>query len=340
MRVLAMTHLYVPGTGAGAQTTLHDLLRPLAAAGHSVDVLLTGDRGYAVAPYELDGINVFPHVDTGDPFRWFGTDDNQPDVVISQLESTIRAAVLCDMHKVPHVQLLHNDMMATRHHVQHGPSDLVVYNSDWVRHAVEEWLLFVADSVPPRGITIHPPIRVQDYQLDGPGDRITQVNLFTGTKGPDLFYDLARRMPDRKFMGVIGAYGDQLIQDLPNVDLVGPFPPDQMLEKVYARTKVLLMPSSYESYGRAAVEACCAGLPVIASRTPGLIEALGEQGTCIDRGDVDAWEAELRKLLSPRGYGAAVKRAKAIAAALATDDDLAGWVDELEKVAKIGVGVL
>jgi glycosyltransferase involved in cell wall biosynthesis len=100
------------------------------------------------------------------------------------------------------------------------------------------------------------------------------------------------------------------------------------------------MPSTYESYGRAAVEACCAGLPVIASRTPGLIEALGEQGTCIDRGDVDAWEAELRKVLSPRGYGAAVKRAKAIAAALTTDEDLAGWVDELEQVAKIGVGVL
>lgn len=332
MHVLFMSHAYVPYTGAGAETTAHDLLRAAADAGHRVDVLLSENRGPA-KPYDVDGVHVFPHVDTGDPFRWFGTDDD-PDVVVSQLQDTTRAAVLAGMHHIPHVHLIHNDMPHTRHAIQRGPSDLVVYNARWVADEVERWLQFVAEQTPPRSIVVHPPVRPDLYRTDGPGDYITQVNLFTGTKGPDLFYALAQRFPDRKFLGVMGAYGDQLIRDLPNVELVGPFEPEQMAEKVYARTKVLLMPSTYESYGRAAVEACCAGRPVIAARTPGLLEALGEHGTCIDREDVAAWEAELRKLLSPRGWAAAAKRSKAIAAGLDTVGDLARWVEALESVAR------
>jgi glycosyltransferase involved in cell wall biosynthesis len=332
VRVLAMTHAYVPYTGAGAETTAHDLLRAVAAAGHHVDVLLSENRGPA-QPYEVDGVHVHPHCDTGDPFRWFGT-AHEPDVVVSQLQDTTRAAVLAQMHHVPHVHLIHNDMWHTRHAIQRGPSDLVVYNTQWVADEVSRWLLFVADQTPPRSIVVHPPVRPEQYRTAGPGDRITQVNLFTGTKGPDLFYAMARRFPDRQFLGVMGAYGQQDIRDLPNVELVGPFEPEQMAEQVYARTKVLLMPSTYESYGRAAVEACCAGLPVIAARTPGLLEALGEHGTCIDRGDVDAWETELRKLLSPRGWAAAAKRARLIADGLDTEGDLARWVETLESVAR------
>lgn len=332
VHVLFMSHAYVPYTGAGAETTAHDLLRAVVDAGHRVDVLLSENRGPS-QPYEVDGVHVHPHSDTGDPFCWFGTAD-EPDVVVSQLQDTTRAAVLARMHQVPHVHLIHNDMWHTRHAIQRGPSDLVVYNTQWVADEVGRWLLFTADQTPPRSVVVHPPVRPERYRVDGPGDRITQVNLFTGTKGPDLFYEMARRLPDRKFLGVLGAYGQQDIRDLPNVELCGPFEPAEMAEKVYARTKVLLMPSTYESYGRCAVEACCAGLPVIAARTPGLIEALGEDGTCINRDDPDAWEAELRKLMTPRGWSAAAKRAKAIADGLDTDGDLARWVEALEQVAR------
>lgn len=332
-----MTHAYVPRTGAGAETTLHDLLRAAVAAGHTVDVLLSQNRGPAEV-YELDGVRVHPFVDTGDPFRWFGSDDNSPHVVVSQLQNTNRAAVLARMHGIPLVHLVHNDMSPTRNYIRLGPCDLVVYNTAWVQKSVEEWLWTNDLAVPSNATVIHPPVRVEDYELPPgtKGDRITLINMYP-QKGADLFYELARRMPDRKFLGVCGHYGDQVIQDLPNAELIGPVRPDRMRDEVYARTKVLLVPSHYESYGRVAIEASCAGIPVVASTAPGLVEALGENGTCLDHTDVDAWEAALTKVLSPRGWSAAAKRSKAVAAGLTTEADLERFVKELETVAKVRV---
>ena len=75
-----------------------------------------------------------------------------------------------------------------------------------------------------------------------------------------MFYALAERFPDQRFFAVEGSYGEQIIRtDLPNVEWLRHVPGHQMREQVYARTKVLLMPSVYESYGRTAVEAMVAG---------------------------------------------------------------------------------
>lgn len=332
MRALFMTHAYIPHTGAGAEVAAHGLLRALAAAGHTVDVLLSENRGPA-EPYELDGVRVWPFVDTGDPFRWVGESaTDRADVIVSQLQNTIRAAVLASIHRIPHVHLIHNDMAHTRNQVARGPANLVVYNTRWVRASIEARLADV-----PRGIVVHPPVRAADFGGVTVGDCVTQVNLFAETKNPGLFYRLADRFPDRAFLAVLGAYGVQDVRERPNVEFVGPFPPAEMAGQVYARTKVLLQPSTYESYGLVSVEACAAGVPVIASCAPGLAEALGAHGTCVDVADVDAWEAELRKLLSPRGFAAGVKRAKAVAAALTTEADLTRWVTELEHVARTRV---
>ncbi len=328
MRALFMTHAYIPHTGAGAEVGAHGLLRALADAGHTVDVLLSENRGPA-EPYTVDGVQVWPFVDTGDPFRWIGPDAvDRADVVVSQLQNGIRAAVLCSMHGVPHVQLVHNDMAHTRHQIARGPSDLVVYNTDWVRASLEARL----DTAPP-GLVVHPPVRPGDWSKTKPGDHVAMVNLFGETKNPDLFWELAGRFPDRPFLAVRGAYGEQDIRDLPNVEVVGPFAPDDMAEQVYARTKVLLAPSWYESYGMAAVEASCCGIPVLASTADGLREALGEHGTFLNPRDTDAWEKELRKALSPRGFSAAQKRAHGVRDALTTDGDLARFVEAVEKLA-------
>ena len=90
-------------------------------------------------------------------------------------------------------------------------------------------------------------------------DRITLINLCEN-KGARLFWALAARMPKTQFLAVKGAYGTQIVQDLPNVEVQEHVPGDQMRDKVYARTRVLLVPSSYESWGRVAVEAMASRL--------------------------------------------------------------------------------
>ena len=108
-----------------------------------------------------------------------------------------------------------------------------------------------------------------------------------------------------------------------------------MREAVYSRTKVLLMPSSYESWGRAGVEALASGIPVVAHPTPGLCESLSEAGIFVDLHDVDGYEQVLRKLLSnPAEYRLAVKRAKARSAELDPAPDLAAWCEAVEALAR------
>jgi hypothetical protein len=46
------------------------------------------------------------------------------------------------------------------------------------------------------------------------------------------------------------------------------------IREVFRKTRVVLMPSLYESYGRVAVEAACAGIPAIVHPTEGLLESL------------------------------------------------------------------
>ena len=63
---------------------------------------------------------------------------------------------------------------------------------------------------------------------------------------------------------------------------------------------VFLMPSLWEGFGLAAVEAMDAGLPVVASDVPGLREVVGTDGACallVDPSDADGIAAALDRLL-------------------------------------------
>jgi glycosyltransferase involved in cell wall biosynthesis len=134
-------------------------------------------------------------------------------------------------------------------------------------------------------------------------------------KGGELFRRLAEQMPDATFLGVTGGYGPQQdMSGLPNVDVLPHVPNSEMREQVWSRTRVLLVPSAYESWGRVASEALCSGIPVIATPTPGLVENLGDAGIFIDRADTDGWIGAIRRLQEPAAYQAARGRALARAA--------------------------
>lgn len=333
MRVLAMFHAYPLAHNAGAEWAAHGLLRELVVRGHAVDVLLSQPGGGE--SYELDGVRVWPRRGKGDPAGWL-EGPGRVDLLVTHLENTDRASILGEVHGIPVVHLLHNTYAKTKSWLVKGAPSLVVHNSAWMAQDVAAWWAAERGDRPmPRSITVHPPVRVCDYEAT-PGDRITLINL-TVEKGAEVFYALAERMPRRKFLGVVGGYGPQMIrEDLPNVEVVPHTPGDRMAKDVYARTRVLLVPSVYESYGRVAVEAMCAGVPVIAHPTPGLREALGGAGTFADREDVDAWEAAVKHLTIPAVHGKASKAARARAAGLDPRAELDLWSSAVEEVAARG----
>lgn len=330
MRVLAMLHLYPPTGNAGAEWAMHTLLAALAQAGHEVDVLLI-EHSRISEPYTLDGVRVHPRRGKGDPFDWL-LSDRPPHVIVTHLMNTPRATVLGEMYGVPVVHVLHNDHDHERSWLRRGPA-LVVYNSDWVRDSCLSWWADVQTGPPPAGVVVRPPVIAAHYETT-PGDRVTLINLCEN-KGARLFWEIARRMPDVDFLAVEGGYGKQIVEDLPNVDVQRCVPGDQMRDVVYGRTRILLVPSEYESWGRVAVEAMTSGIPVIAHPTPGLRESLGDAGVFADRNDPDAWVAQIRRLRKIPVWKAASKRAKARAAELDPTPDLQVWRDAVEALARV-----
>ena len=93
----------------------------------------------------------------------------------------------------------------------------------------------------------------------------------------------------------------------PNVTVLQKTP---TIKDVYAKTRILIMPSKYESWGRTATEAMCSGIPVISSGTPGLRENCGKAGLYFDREEVKLWVDQIEKLFNPKAYEKASKAAK------------------------------
>lgn len=300
MNVLARVHLYPPDHCAGAERMLHELLKALVRSGHRVQVHLSRFCA-ARAPYELDGVEIYPRA-TAD----WQAEASKADVLFTHLENSstmISASLLYDK---PLVQVLHNthrgtSMWASCKH------DLLVYNSDWMR-------IELGDD--PAGIVVRPPVFVADYEVEHPGFgyAATLINL-NQDKGGVIFAQLAALLGGVDFIGVEGAYGEQLYPGrLSNVEIR---PHGTDMRAVYQDTRVLLMPSSYESYGRTGIEALCSGIPVIATETPGLRESLGDAGIFM-RPDASVleWARTLAAVLNAPDYTAMAARGRARAADL------------------------
>lgn len=338
MKVLALAHQYVPVRNAGAETMLHGMLSALARAGHEVHISLSMQAG---APYVHEGVQVWPRTEGAkiDHFRHLsGTA-----VLVSHLENSEAAAYMGHLNDIPVVLVHHNtfDLSRKMLHFHGARVDLVVVNSQWMAKDLDAW--HAAQQLrAPRSIIVRPLVDGSFSPVDGPRDRVTLVNLKKAapdsgagswlTKGSETFWAVAARMPKTRFLGVTGAYGVQKLEDLPNVEVIGHVPSDQMRVQVYARTRVLMVPSNYESWGRVATEAIACGIPVVASPTPGLRENLGDAGIYVDPSDVDGWVRALRTLALPGAYAAAQRRVLARAAehrALRLHDE-GVWISSVE----------
>jgi len=305
--ILAYVHAYVPGHNAGAETTLHDIMKHLVSEGWNATVVIKPERfsfltGKAENPgeYWIDGV----HVVRGEDKRTLLHYLPKADVTISHLECSERTHLLSKQYKIPTIHLVHNTHPLTIQWMAN--SDALILNTEWIYNEPE----IQAYSGPK--MVLNPPVNPGEYKTDR-GKSITLVNLWED-KGSAIFYELARRFPELPFLGVKGGYGEQVIQDLPNVTIMEHTPD---MKSVYGQTKVLLMPSKYESFGRVGVEAMASGIPVLAEATPGLLESLGDAGTFADRDDVEAWETALRALLKPAKYGKVAKLALARSKSLA-----------------------
>lgn len=296
--MLALTPTYLPQHRRGAEVTLHAVLRSLQRRGHQIRVLTSTD-----APSEVDDVPVVPSPSgsaRSEHARW-------ADVIVGQLSARWEMLELAARAGRPSVYFVHVGNVPQRS--LYGAPDLTVFNSELLRSEYS-W-------VQP-ALVVHPPVFEHEYRTSS-GNAYTLINLIPA-KGSDIFFELARRLPARSFLGVRGAVSQPIPEPLPpNVTILDP---TADMRDVYGRTRVLLAPSVYESYGRTALEAAASGIPTVAAPTPGMREAMGDAAIWVSRNDLDGWVQRLRSLDDPARYTAASAAARARFDAFDPDSEL------------------
>jgi glycosyltransferase involved in cell wall biosynthesis len=236
------------------------------------------------------------------------------DVVVSHAGDTGTAAALARRWRKPNVRMAHGAIDDPS--VLDGAA-LVVFNSRNLAASID---------CPAPWIVCHPPVRAELYRTT-PGEHVTLINL-SEAKGGELFWRLVRCAPHRSFLGVRGAYGNQYLDTAANATVIATT--DNMRDDVYARTRVLLMPSERETWGMTAIEAAASGIPTVAHPTPGLLESLGDAGIYVDRADGQGWLDAIERLHDPTEWAVASARASARSAELDPTDDLELFLRHIE----------
>jgi glycosyltransferase involved in cell wall biosynthesis len=265
MKILLSVHLYPPTHCAGGEMYLHNMAKFLISQGHKVRVLLNEAAMHNIKQvYIYEDVEVFPRLrNLEEHFIW-------ADRVITHLGYTSWTVAVAHVFKRPVFFVVHN----THHYpcVSDAQNRVgIIYNCEAAKDKL---------NYPQPNIVLHPPVDYRKYDLGQDPIKnkyITLINL-NENKGGHIFWQIARAMPDRQFLAVKGGYDEQIIEELPNVTVLEH---TSDILPIYAQTRILLMPSEYESWGMTATEAMCNGIPVVCTQTFGLKENCGDAGIYI-----------------------------------------------------------
>jgi|LauGreDrversion4_2_1035121.scaffolds.fasta_scaffold276132_2 glycosyltransferase involved in cell wall biosynthesis len=283
--IVWLMHSYLPNVRAGAEITAHAVNTHLVKAGWSVTIVLPDWQ-----VDELDGVKMVRY-EKGSPicaqiFR-------NASAIFCQNYDTVKALQILEPYGKPVVFFMHierekRDVLQQRFKVPLA----IVYNS-----------ITQKDNNP----TIHEHTIVRPFipfekfkrrEKDIPNGPVTLLNC-NENKGGNLLVELAQRMRDVQFVGVRGAYSEQLSADLPNLRYV---PLQEDPAPIFKAASIIIMPSKSESWGRVALEAMASGVPVIVSTAGGLRECTSGAAAGYCRfDDAGCWEEHIRRLLGD-GY--------------------------------------
>lgn len=303
MKILWYTKDYPPYHNCGSDWYAHELNKFLISQGHEVTVLLSDKY----PRYEFQGVKCVPK-DNG-----YSHYIAMADVIFTHLDWTADCIRLNERNSKTIFWFMHAtmDYSSVRRAWQ---KVVVVYNSNEAKNVIP----FHNN----RSLVLEPPIKEIKAT---PGDCITLINI-SEAKGGRVLKTIAENMPDRKFIGVKGSYGDQVLNMPTNVEIVEN---TSDLTEVYNRSRIVLMPSVYESWGMVGVEALSCGIPVIASDIWGLKASLGDAGIFLNRNKVEDWIDIINKMDDKKVYKEASKKAKKRADELKAKEGLKQFEEHL-----------
>jgi len=263
MNILAYVPDFPPLRYTGAELMLFDYLQALQKKGHYVEVVMSREKRV---------VSEYAGIPIKDVTNW-----SDYDTIITHGGSMGEAFNRGIELKKTVIYLCHNTY---RHAIR--PEVKVIFNSQFTKNNTN------IDLNGNENIVCQPIINFDYKRKKKRGKYITLINC-SESKGGKLFYEIAKEGNGLKFLAVKGWYGSQVEFNEKNIKQIEPVNHENIYD-VFKKTKILLVPSAYECWGRIGIEAMASGIPVICSKgIGGLKEAYGNGAKYVNRENINAW---------------------------------------------------
>lgn len=293
MKILAHLHGFIGRHNAGAERYVESMLSFMVERGHECAVLCPANMGEHGS--KVSGITLFTEQFKDE--KAIRELYSQYDYILTHLDLTPGIIKRCHDLNKRLIYVVHNQHSIPYWQIKPTDAFLFVWNSEWLEHKHHDHYGFRAE----HEMVVTPYTRPELFDTRDSHvvrDKITLINV-NENKGALQFIMLAKLLPEYNFLGVKGAYGDQILRFPKNVTLIE-HEPD--IKKVYEQTKVLVLPSRKETWGMAGLEAMSSGIPVIAHPTEGLMEALGGSALFAIRDKAYVWRDLTKRLMTDQDY--------------------------------------
>jgi hypothetical protein len=275
-------HSYASTVKAGAELMAHEVSKYLQSVGWNVRVML-----YDHTMDSFDGVPLIkmPYQQPLDATCRHILEES--DFILTQNFVAEDVLTIAEEFGLPTCFFLHLDVEKTEILQQRWNVPVFIIYNAVTQHEVvptiHQWTV------------VRPHINYEKFEglNTSNGEHVTLLNCIPN-KGGHVIKALADMMPDKKFLAVKGGYGPQVLDgDQPNLTYYNhtdnPLP-------FYENSRVVIMPSKSESWGRVALEAMAAGIPVVAGDTPGLRECTNGAAPICAQEDIGCWEREVGRL--------------------------------------------
>ncbi len=368
MRILVLNwrDLASPWAG-GAEVHIHAIAAGLVRRGHEVRLLATRFPG-ATREANVDGVSVRRRG------SWWNGNFALCDEARRELRRRRYDVVIEDVNKIPFFTPLVHDLplVVTVPHLFGGtvfretnplfasyvwamerPLAWVYRRASWIAISASTKHDLVGRGVPAERIdVVHCGIDFASYDLTTPPPRtphptLVHLGRLMRYKRVDVvlrtFAAVRRAHPDAR-LHVVGDGPDRarletLARTLGVADAVqfhGHVPHGEKVRLLWS-SHVLLNASPKEGWGLTSIEANACGVPVVASRSPGLVDSVcdGQTGLLVDAGDVNAFADATRRLLSDRALHQRLSvRGREWARSLRWEDSVVQTENVLERIAR------
>lgn len=283
MTIVGLSHGYPPIWNMGGEVSLH---RTLVAAKGKKIVLTSTEKDYSFEGIFVKKINVTNVLDV----------NANPAPIIEQLKD-LKARVVIGQNElsVPGVEAAAyaNAISIVSVHTPPKYGRVIRKGVVYADYAIYNTKTSAMLWGEPNALVVHPPISPLPVQTKPTGDAYTLLSSLVN-KGVAVVLELARRFPNKRFIIVRSpaepTHGlpdiEERVAELPNVELHPRVAPEDVY-KYFEQTRILLVPSRYETYGMSAIEAAGYGIPSIHVDTPHAREGIGEAAILISPLSID-----------------------------------------------------